>query len=133
MNKIVLAGCIIPNNDSILLLQRKKTNWYELPGGKIKKSELPEDAAKRELKEELMCDIEIIRRVGTRDFEEKGYVMTYIWFLAKIKKGQTPKIGEPDKYSSYKYVPIAELSKHRLSPNMKNLALELERKSIQLE
>ncbi len=53
MDKIVLAGCIILKGDAILLLNRKKTGWYELPGGKIDENESAEATAIRELKEEL--------------------------------------------------------------------------------
>lgn len=127
MEKIRLAGCVILNNNAILLLHRKKTDWYELPGGKIEQDESPESAAKRELKEELMCDVDIVRKIGTKDFEEDRYVMSYTWFLARIKKGQKPNIIEADKYNHCRYVPIEELSKHRLSPNMQNLIPELKK------
>lgn len=120
MNKINLAGCVIIKNDAILLLNRIKTDWYELPGGKIDGKELPKDAAKRELKEELLCDIEIIKKLGRKDFTENGFKMTYHWFLAKLKRGQTFKIGEPDEFRSFRFIPLIELSNHKLSPNMQN-------------
>jgi len=46
--KVMLAGCVILNKDRILLLHRKRNNYYELPGGKIDDCEQPEIAAKRE-------------------------------------------------------------------------------------
>ena len=125
MKKIILAGCAIVENNAILLLNRKKTGWYELPGGKIDSGESAEEAAKREIKEELGCDVEIVRRLGEKDFEENGYVMGYTWFLARTK-GQ-PEIQEPDKFDHLKYVPLNELRKHTLSANMRNLADKLEK------
>ena len=133
MNKITLAGCAIIKDSKILLLNRKKRNWYELPGGKIDESESAEEAAKRELKEELSCEVEIIRKIGTKDFEEDGYVMTYVWFLAKVKENQFPQVGEPDKFDHYKYISFAELNNHSLSPNMKNFCLELNNQSMSLD
>lgn len=130
--KIMLAGCVILNKNKILLLHRKKTDWYELPGGKIDDSELPEQAAKRELKEELCCDVKIIKNLGSKDFIEDGYTMGYTWFLGKIKKGQNPKVGEPEKFDRFEYLSIKELSQHELSFNMKNLLLELETGNILL-
>ena len=129
MNKFTLAGCVILQNNSILLLHRIKKDWYELPGGKIDAPETPEQTATRELKEELSCDIEIIKKLGEKDFEENGYVMGYIWFLAKIKEGQIPKIGEPEGFDNFKFIPISELEKYKLSINMNNFLQEL-RKGI---
>lgn len=128
----MLAGCIILSNNAILLLYRKKTGWYELPGGKIEEGESVEEAALRELKEELCVDVDIIHNLGTKDFEENGFIMTYIWFLAKLKSGQIPSIGEPDKYDHFRYIPINELQKNALSPNMQNVARELQNGKIQL-
>ena len=133
MNKLFLAGCVILKDDCILLLNRKKTNWYELPGGKIDPQESAEEAAKRELKEEMSCDVQIIKQLGKKDFEENGYVMSYTWFLAKIKEEQVPKIGEPEKFDHFKYIPIKTLANYNLSPNMKNLVNELSGGNIALD
>jgi 8-oxo-dGTP diphosphatase len=132
MKKITLAGCVILNQDAILLLHRIKKDWYELPGGKIDAGETPRETAKRELLEELQCDVKIIHKIGEKDFKEHGYIMGYIWFLTKIKEGQTPHIGEPDKFSEYKYIPIQLLKNHKLSINMQNFVSELERGRINL-
>lgn len=130
--KVNLAGCVICNENKILLLRRKKNNCYELPGGKIG-DEQPEIAAKRELKEELLCDVEIIKKIGEKDFEENGHIMGYIWFLARIKNNQKPKVGELEKFDSFKYLSIKDLNKYKLSSNMQNLMSELKKGSILLK
>jgi len=130
MDKLTLAGCVIKNHNGILLLHRIKRDWYELPGGKIDEQESAEETAKRELKEEILCDIKVKDRLGSKDFEEDGYIMTYIWFLAGLKRGQIPRIGEPNKFDHLRYVAPKDLKHHRLSPNMENLAAELENKKI---
>ncbi len=79
-----------------------------------------------------MCDVEIIRKVGTKDFEENGYTLTYIWFLARIKEGQQPEVGETDKFSHFAYIPLSELSQYKLSPNMQNLLAEIKRNAVSL-
>ena len=63
MKKIILAGCAIIKDNSILLLYRPSRNQHELLGGKIEENENPKEAAKREVKEELCCDIEIIKNL----------------------------------------------------------------------
>lgn len=120
MNKICLAGCAILKGRKILLLHRVKDDWYELPGGKIEKTENPEDAVIRELKEELLVDIEILKSLGEKDFEENGFVMGYIWFLAKIKQEMISQVGEKEKFDHFKYIDLSRLSSYKLSPNMMN-------------
>lgn len=131
-NKVILAGCVILKGNSILLLNRKETGWYELPGGKININEEPEDAAKRELKEELNCEIDIIRKIGEKDFGENGLVFNYIWFLGKIKKGEIPEIKEKDKFKHFKYISFDKLKNRKLSTNMKNFVLELQAGRIKI-
>ena len=109
----------------MLLLNRKKTGWYELPGGKINEDETPEETAIRELKEELLCDIEIVEKFGEKEFEENGFVMNYHWFIAKVKEGQDPKVGEPEVFDHLKYIPLDTLQDNKLSPNMQNLLKEI--------
>jgi 8-oxo-dGTP diphosphatase len=125
MDKITLAGCVILKNNSILLLNRKKTGWYELPGGKVDDGETVEIAAIRELKEELCCDVEIVRQLGIKDFEENGFVMTYVWFLSRLKDESQLLVGEPNKFDHFKWIPVSDLREHKLSPNMLNLVEEL--------
>ena len=132
-NKITLAGCVLLNqNNDILLLNRIKTNWYELPGGKIEPDERPAAAAIREIKEELICDVKILRQLGIKDFEENDYTMIYTWYLAEILENQTPHIGEPEKFYHFKYIPISDLSSFKLSPNMQNLYQEIALGNINL-
>lgn len=130
MDRIKMAGCVILKDNCILLLYRIKKDWYELPGGKIDGNETTEEAAIRELKEELCCNVEIISKFGVKDFKENGRNFTYYWFLSKIKNGQTPKIGEPEEFSDFKFIPITKLKDYALSTNMQNLVTELEVNSI---
>jgi 8-oxo-dGTP pyrophosphatase MutT (NUDIX family) len=133
MFKISLAGCVIINNKKILLLQRLKTGWYELPGGKLHDNESPREAAKREFKEELKCDAGVIRKIGIKAFKENGKILVYHWFLAKIKNGQVPQLGEPEKFNRFRYIPITNISRYKLSPNMRNLVSKLKKREITLE
>lgn len=130
MDKASLAGCAIVKNDAILLIRRIKTGWYELPGGKIEENETAEDAAIREIKEELCVDIKIMKKLGEKDFIENGYAMSYAWFQACLMDGQQPVIGEPEKFDDLKYIELSKLKEFKLSPNMENFVGELEKKSF---
>ena len=115
MDKIALAGCAIIQNGQILLLHRIRRDCYELPGGKVNGNESPQTAAIREIREELDCDVEIIRLIGNSDFEEDGRTFSYIWFLARIKESQRPVISEPHIHDHFKYVAIKDLDSYILS------------------
>lgn len=125
--KIRLAGCIIKNSEGkILLIHRNtsKRNQWEIPGGKIDEGENPEQTAKREVKEELGIDVEIIDKIGEKEFSEDGYSMDYVWYIAKIISGK-PKLME-EKFDDFKYFSLDELGeiKGELSPNALNFVQE---------
>lgn len=119
--KITLAGSVILKNNSILLLHRTEKDWWELPGGGIEVGETPQQAAVRELKEELLIDVEIVKKLGEMDFLHKGEMLGYIWFLANIKGNQEPKVGEPEEFLECQFIILEDLANHNLSPNMQNL------------
>src|SRR3989338_3605859 len=124
MMEMKLAGCAILDGGKILLLHRIKRDWYELPGGKIEAGESPESAAVRELGEELLCDVEILQKLGSKEFKEGEKNIHYTWFLARIASG-APKIGEPEKFDRFKYIALDELENYSLSSNMKNFLAEM--------
>ncbi len=133
MDKKLAAGCVILDGDKILLLHNKEKDWYELPGGKFEEEEAAEQAAKRELKEELGLDVDLVKKLGTTNFDTDKYSFDYAWFLARIKHGQKPKVTEPNRYDKFEYLSIKELGKHKLSSNMSNLLVEVKNKKIVLE
>lgn len=121
--KIRLAGCIIKDSEGKILLLHRNTvnrNQWEIPGGKIDEGENPEQTAKREVKEELGIDVQIINKNGEKEFSEDGYLMDYVWFDAKIVLGE-PKLME-NKFDKFKYFSLDELKemKDKLSPNARN-------------
>jgi len=123
--KTHLAGCVILNNKGEILLLHRNTSirkQWETPGGKLEKGENHRIAAKREIKEEIGTKIDIIKKLGKKDFIENEYLMTYTWYLAKIISGKL-NIMEKDKFDEMKYFNWNELKKikHKLSLNTKNL------------
>ena len=69
MKKEQSAGGIIlkkENNKTKILLVEHKDKTYVFPKGHIEKGETPEEAAKREIKEEVgLSDIKICEKIGT--------------------------------------------------------------------
>ena len=121
MKHLELAGAIIlDENKKILLIHRNTPNLmqWELPGGKLEPKEIPEQTAKRELKEELNINVEVKKYLGFKEFEDNEYILKFHWFLCELKN-EEPELME-EKFDKLGYFSKAELenSKDELSSNM---------------
>ena len=62
MNKVInVVAAILKDKERILIAERgygEFKGMYEFPGGKIEPGEIPEEALKRELTEEMKANIE---------------------------------------------------------------------------
>ncbi len=67
---LVVAGYLI-HNDRLLLIHHRKLGKWLPPGGHIHENETPDDALKREFREELNLEIEILNR---SDIPEEGNI-----------------------------------------------------------
>ena len=78
---------VIDANGKIALLYVSKKNYYKLPGGGLDEGEEKINALKRECKEEIGCDIEIIDKVGSIVEYRKMFNIkqTSYCYLAKVK------------------------------------------------
>jgi 8-oxo-dGTP diphosphatase len=104
---VSIGAVIINSKNEILLLKRsqnaknEKGKW-EAPGGAVEFWEKREQAVKREMKEELGVDIEIIDILQVVDEilskDRQHWVGTS--YLVKIKGKQKPQIMEPKKHDA---------------------------------
>jgi len=134
LQKIILSGCLIlDNKDEILLLYRKDHQYYETPGGKVEANEcvslenptIPElaKAAEREAYEELGPHLKLkkLKFFAKTEFTiPDGRLAVANKFVTKIVSGK-PKVNEPKTFSRLDYLPIKELEKFSLSPDLKLL------------
>ena len=95
MEKRISSRAIIIEDGKLLTMFRRKTKkdgsvkeYYVIPGGGLEENETLEENVIRELKEEFNVDIEIIKFLGTEEYDDT--VANY--FLCKIVKG-IPKLG----------------------------------------
>ena len=94
----------------------------EMPGGKVEPGETPENAAAREVLEELGIQVTVGAKLGQDAFEFDGQNWLYHWFEAKIISGE-PQIMEPGKFDLMKFFSIEQMKSDigQMSPNLVNL------------
>ncbi len=123
MPKIILAGCVIRNEEGkVLLLHRKeegKSQW-ELPGGKVEEGEELWQAAVRETIEEIGVEPTIAMELGLSEFRESALVYRFHWFLATIDKQPEVKESKFDKLAYFSWHDMS-IMREELSPNARNL------------
>ena len=69
MKKIIVLGALVVKEERILLARRKPekamAGKWEFPGGKLKDDETEQECIKREIKEEMNVDIEVLKYFDT--------------------------------------------------------------------
>jgi ADP-ribose pyrophosphatase YjhB (NUDIX family) len=118
---IVVASLIVEKN-KILLIHHKKLNKWLPPGGHIEKNETPDEAVKREIKEELNSELELVSYKKPFYFKENNLVFPFyinkhliredhyhycLYYLGKLKDKDI-KI-EKNEILDYKWIKEDEL------------------------
>ena len=118
MEKRVSSRAIIIDDNKLLTMFRRKIKsdgtvkeYYVIPGGGLEEGETLEENVIRELREEFNVDIEVVKFLGTEEYDDT--IANY--FLCKIVSG-TPKLsGEElermthENYYEIRYIDLKEI------------------------
>ncbi|UTH06298.1 (deoxy)nucleoside triphosphate pyrophosphohydrolase [Macrococcoides canis] len=89
---IKVVGAVIVKDGRILCAQRNENTslplMWEFPGGKIEENESPEDALKRELMEEMQCEISVGDKIVTTVHEYDFAIIELTTFYAEMVNDQ---------------------------------------------
>ena len=126
---ISVTAAVLIKDNRILLAQRKlsgkQPGKWEFPGGKIEKSETPEECLKRELKEEFNIEVEIKDYFDTNIHQYSDLKIKLIAYKVEWKNGNI----ESKAHNSYKWISINEIEDYDFAeadiPFVKKLKKEL--------
>ena len=96
---IVVVAAIIVRDGRIFATQRGYgdwKDWWEFPGGKVEPGESPEDALKREIREELATEIEVDELLTTVEYDYPKFHLTMHCYLCTIISGDLSLLEHED-------------------------------------
>lgn len=88
MKHIEVVAAIIQKEGRIFATQRgygEWQDWWEFPGGKMEPGETPEEALRREIREELSADISVDEFLCTVEYDYKTFFLTMHCFLCSLQ------------------------------------------------
>ena len=98
-----VVNALIVRHGACLVTQRGPTMSYtskwELPGGKVEQGELPREALRRELREELGVEVELGRRIATT--ETQPGARTFLVDVYEARLVGTPRL---EKHSQHRWL-----------------------------
>lgn len=100
-NRINVTCAIIIKENKIFVAQRGETMtlpWkWEFPGGKLEKNESEIECIKREIKEEINIDIEVVKKLSCSIHDYGIFKINLIPFIANYVLGEI-KLAEHKEY-----------------------------------
>ncbi|HIT76560.1 MAG TPA: (deoxy)nucleoside triphosphate pyrophosphohydrolase [Candidatus Avipropionibacterium avicola] len=114
--QIAVVGAVVVRDGRVLAARRGPAmslpGTWEFPGGKIEPGEGPEQALVREMREELLCTVEIGAHVATTTHAYDFGTVTLTTFLARVVAGEP----QPTEHSAVRWLSVDELGSVEWAP-----------------
>ena len=120
MKRIEVVAAIIHDNDGRIFATQRGygdwKDWWEFPGGKIESGETPEDALRREIKEELKTEINIEHLITIVEYDYPKFHLSMHCYWCSIANGdliltehEAAQWLTKEKLNSVKWLPADEI------------------------
>lgn len=118
MKTIEVVAAIIVKDNQVFATQRgygEFQGWWEFPGGKMEAGESPQEALKREIREELDAEIDVKELLETVEWDYPNFHLTMHCFICALMS-ESMHLNEheaaawlsPDTLKSVKWLPADE-------------------------
>lgn len=118
MKTIEVVAAIIVKNNQVFATQRgygEFQGWWEFPGGKMEAGESPQEALKREIREELDAEIDVKELLETVEWDYPNFHLTMHCFICTLVS-ESMHLNEheaaawlsPDTLKTVKWLPADE-------------------------
>lgn len=90
--QIEVVAAVIIHDGQVFATQRgygEWKDWWEFPGGKMEAGETPEEALRREIREELAADISVGRLLTTVEYDYPKFHLTMHCYRCTLCSGLT--------------------------------------------
>ena len=114
----VVAAVIFDAEGRIFATQRgygEWKDWWEFPGGKMEPGETPQQALRREIREELDAEIEVGELIRTVDYDYPAFHLTMHCFRCSLRDNHLTLIEHeaarwlrPEEWQSVRWLPADE-------------------------
>ena len=87
MKTIKVVAAIIIKDGQVFATQRgygEFKGWWEFPGGKMEPEESPQEALKREIREELDAEVEVRELLETVEWDYPNFHLTMHCFICSL-------------------------------------------------
>lgn len=87
MKTIKVVAAIIIKDGQVFATQRgygEFKGWWEFPGGKMEPGECPQEALKREIREELDAEVEVRELLETVEWDYPNFHLTMHCFICSL-------------------------------------------------
>ena len=99
METVNVVAAVIRDGNKIFATQRGYGNYkdfWEFPGGKIEDDETPQDALKREIREELDTEISVGDLIDTVEYDYPEFSLFMKCYWARVVKGDLRLVEHED-------------------------------------
>ena len=132
MKQIEVVAAIICKDDMIFATQRgygEWKDWWEFPGGKMEQGETPEEALRREIREELSTDISVDEFLCTVEYDYPKFHLVMHCYMCSLlaeslhlNEHEAAKWLGREELTSVKWLPADVEGIERLLLKLENLS-----------